>query len=201
MDHDTIRGLEGRRDMLRGIASQIWGFAEIKNQEYRSAALLKQVLRDEGFSVTENTAGLETAFIGEYGEGKPVIAFLGEYDALPGLSQEPCLTYQKPVVEGGSGHGCCHHVLGTGALGAAIAVKEHLERTGGTGTVRYYGCPAEEGGRGKQVMAMAGVFQEVDAAITWHSTDDNNIWSMNFLATKGGVFILRGSPQLPRGSR
>ena len=95
MDHDTIRGLEGRRDMLRGIASQIWGFAEIKNQEYRSAALLKQVLRDEGFSVTENTAGLETAFIGEYGEGKPVIAFLGEYDALPGLSQEPCLTYQN----------------------------------------------------------------------------------------------------------
>ncbi|MCI9236076.1 MAG: amidohydrolase [Anaerotruncus sp.] len=192
MDHDTIRGLEGRRDMLRGIASQIWGFAEIKNQEYRSAALLKQVLRDEGFSVTENTAGLETAFIGEYGEGKPVIAFLGEYDALPGLSQEPCLTYQKPVVEGGSGHGCCHHVLGTGALGAAIAVKEHLERTGGTGTVRYYGCPAEEGGRGKQVMAMAGVFQEVDAAITWHSTDDNNIWSMNFLATKGGVFHFKG---------
>ncbi len=199
MINDTIEYIESKREKLIEVADQIWEYAEIKNQEYRSSALLENVLEENGFNVEKGVAGLDTAFIGRWGGGKPVIAFLGEYDALPGLSQQACLTYKQPVVEGGAGHGCEHNALGTGALGAALAVKDYLEKNGVSGTVCYYGCPAEEGGAGKQVMARAGVFKDVDAAITWHPTDDNNIWSMNFLATKGGVFHFKGIPAAAPG--
>jgi aminobenzoyl-glutamate utilization protein B len=190
--HRAIEYIEKKRDTYIAIADQIWSYAEVKNEEYRSSALLKKTLKEEGFTVTENIAGLDTAFIAEYGQRKPVIAYLGEYDALPGLSQEACCTYRKPITEDGAGHGCAHHALGTGAMAAAMATKDYMLAHNLTGTVRYYGCPAEEGGKGKQCMANAGAFNDVDAAITWHSTDDNNIWSMNFLATKGGVFHFKG---------
>lgn len=184
--------IEKKRDMYIGIADQIWDYAEVKNEEYRSAALLKKMLVEDGFILTENIAGLDTAFIARHGSGRPVIAYLGEYDALPGLSQEAFCTYRKPIIEDGAGHGCGHHALGTGALAAAMATKHYMIAHHLPGTVRYYGCPAEEGGRGKQCMARAGAFDDVDAAITWHPTDDNNIWSMNFLATMGGVFHFKG---------
>ncbi|MBC8589049.1 amidohydrolase [Paratissierella segnis] len=195
----TIEFIDSRREELISIASKIWDFAETKNEEYRSSAILENALKENSFVVESTVAGLETAFIGSWGKGKPVIAFLGEYDALPGLSQEPCKTYRQPIVEGGAGHGCAHHALGTASLGAALAVKNYLEKSGKGGTVRYYGCPAEEGGKGKQVMAVSGAFDDVDAAITWHPTDDNNIWSMNFLASKSVVFNFEGTPAAAPG--
>lgn len=194
-----IKYIDDNRDEFVRVADTIWGYAEIQNQEYRSAALLEEQLIAHGFAVTENLAGLNTAFMGEYGQGDPIIAFLGEYDALPGLSQKGGSLQREPLLEGGAGHGCAHHALGTGALAAAFAVKAYMEENDVSGRVRYYGCPAEEGGRGKQVMARAGIFNDVSAAITWHPTDDNNIWSMNFLATKGGVFHFEGIPAAAPG--
>ena len=123
---DCIAYLDGIRPDLVNIMDQIWEFAEVKNKEFKSSALLKGVLRENGFVVTENVAGLETAFIGTYGSGRPVIAFLGEFDALPGLSQEAGALERRPVVPGGAGHACAHHALGTGALGGALAAKEYL---------------------------------------------------------------------------
>ena len=196
---DCIAYLDGIRPDLVNIMDQIWEFAEVKNKEFKSSALLKGVLRENGFVVTENVAGLETAFIGTYGSGRPGIAFLGEFDALPGLSQEAGALERRPVVPGGAGHACAHHALGTGALGGALAAKEYLRNNNLPGTVRYYGCPAEEGGLGKQVMARCGVFSDVDAALTWHSTDDNNMWSMNFLAAMGAEFHFKGVPAAAPG--
>lgn len=188
----TLEYLENKREMYIGIADKIWDYAEVKNEEFRSSTLLKQTLKEDGFSIAENIAGLDTAFVAEYGGGRPVIAYLGEYDALPGLSQEAGCTYRKPIKEGAPGHGCGHHALGTAAVAAAMATKEHITAKSLAGTVRFYGCPAEEGGEGKQCMAAAGAFNDVDAAITWHPADANNMYSMNFLATKGGVFCFKG---------
>lgn len=190
--NETIAFIEAHQNELIRISDQIWDFAELKNEEYKSAELLKRALADAGFGISANTAGLKTAFVAEAGRGEPIIGFLGEYDALPDLSQMAGATTKKPVVQGGAGHGCGHHILGTAAMGAALAVKKHLEEHKVSGTVRFYGCPAEEGGSGKVLMARAGVFDDVDAAITWHPTDDNNIWSMNFLATLFVKFHFEG---------
>lgn len=196
---NCIDYLDNKREYLFDIMDKIWDFAEVKNKEYKSSSLLKSVLRDNGFRVTENVADLETSFIGEWGNGKPVIAFLGEFDALPGLSQVAGALKREPIIPGGAGHACAHHALGTGALGAALASKAYLENNSLPGTVRYYGCPAEEGGLGKQVMARHNVFSDVDAALTWHSTDDNNMWSMNFLAAVGAEFHFKGVPAAAPG--
>ncbi|MBM6681642.1 amidohydrolase [Pseudoflavonifractor capillosus] len=183
IDHqELIHSIEGKQSAYIAAASQIWDYAETAFQEYRSAQTLEELLEQAGFQVRRNVAGMETAFVAEAGSGKPVIGFLGEYDALPGLSQQADVAVHTPIVEGGPGHGCCHHILGTGALAAAVALKEYMERHSLPGTVRYYGCPAEEGGAGKIYLAKAGLFDDADCAITWHPCDDNNIWSMNFMA-------------------
>ena len=183
IDHqELIHSIEGKQSAYIAAASQIWDYAETAFQEYRSAQTLEELLEQAGFQVRRNVAGMETAFVAEAGSGKPVIGFLGEYDALPGLSQQADVAVHTPIVEGAPGHGCCHHILGTGALAAAVALKEYMERHSLPGTVRYYGCPAEEGGAGKIYLAKAGLFDDADCAITWHPCDDNNIWSMNFMA-------------------
>lgn len=150
------------------LSDRIWGMPEIAYTEYRSVAEHTAMLRAQGFRVTENAAGIPTAVIGEAGQGGPVIAILGEYDALPGLSQEANVAEPKPLEAGGAGHGCGHNLLGSAALLAATALKEWLEKTGRPGRVRYYGCPAEEGGAAKAFMVRDGAFADVDIAITWH---------------------------------
>ncbi|WP_319517485.1 M20 family metallopeptidase [uncultured Martelella sp.] len=153
---------------LIGLADRVWGMPETLYAEYRSCAEHTAMLRDKGFRVTEEVAGIPTAVMGEAGEGGPVIAILGEYDALPGLSQEANIAEPKPLEANGPGHGCGHNLLGSAALLAACALKDWLAATGTPGRVRYYGCPAEEGGAAKAFMVRDGAFDDVDAAITWH---------------------------------
>ena len=152
-------------------SDEIWGYAETAFTEVNSVKTLCEVLRKEGFEVEENLAGVETAFKGTFGSGKPVIGFLGEFDALSGLDQEAGALEKKAVHPGCSGHGCGHNMLGTASLAAAIGVKKYLEESGKSGTVIYFGCPGEEGGSGKAFMAKGGAFEGLDAAITWHPGD------------------------------
>lgn len=166
--NDIVESIEKHRAMLTQASDTIWGLAETKYREYRSAEQLIRILEQEGFRLARNVAGIETAFTGEYGEGKPVIAILGEFDALKGMSQKAGSITHDPVEHEGNGHGCGHNGLGVGALAAAIAVKDYLRAHPMSGTVRYYGCPAEETGAGKVFMVREGAFADVDAALTWH---------------------------------
>ena len=156
------------KDRLIDLSDRVWGMPEVCYTEARSCAEHVAELRHQGFRVTESLAGIPTAVMGEAGEGGPVIAFLGEYDALPGLSQAAGLAEHSPVEAGGHGHGCGHNLLGSAALLAATAMKDWLAETGTPGRVRFYGCPAEEGGAAKAFMVRAGAFAGTDAAITWH---------------------------------
>lgn len=192
-DTQAIRqAIEARRQRLTDISDQIWEYAETRFQEQRSAELLCLALEDEGFVVERGVGGLETAFIGTFGSGKPVIALLGEYDALSGLSQQAGTAVQQPVEPGGNGHGCGHNLLGTGALGAAFALKQLMQEQGLSGTVRYYGCPAEEGGSGKTFMARAGLFDDVDSAVTWHPFDYHSVMSVHTLANYQYYYKFKG---------
>ncbi len=150
------------------LSDRIWDAPELNYREHEAAAGHRAMLQREGFRVTDAVAGLPTAVMGEAGEGGPVIAILGEYDALPGLSQEAGVSVERPLAANGSGHGCGHNMLGSASLLAAVAVKDWLAANGLPGRVRYYGCPAEEGGSAKGFMVRAGVFDDVDAAICWH---------------------------------
>ena len=166
---ETIAALvEARRDDFVALSDTIWSMPELCYVETRSASVHAEALELHGFRVTTGVAGIPTALVGEIGEGGPVIAFLGEYDALPGLSQEAGVTEPKPVEVGGPGHGCGHNLLGAGAMLAAVAVADWLRAHGIAGRVRYYGCPAEEGGAAKGFMVRAGLFDDVCAAISWH---------------------------------
>ena len=160
--------VESHQDDLIGLSDRVWGMPELNFQERQSAAEHVAMLREKGFRVTEGVAGIPTAVLGEAGEGGPVIAILGEYDALPGLSNEAGVAEHRPVEGQGAGHGCGHNLLGAGALLAAAAVKDWLAEQGIEGRVRYYGCPAEEGGAAKTFMVRDGVFDDVDIAISWH---------------------------------
>jgi aminobenzoyl-glutamate utilization protein B len=161
--------VDDKKDIFEALSDRVWGMPEIAYNEYKSVAEHVATLREQGFRVTEELAGIPTAVMGEAGEGGPVIAILGEYDALPGLSQEAGLTEPKPLPGDGMGHGCGHNLLGSAALMAATAVKDWLAANGLPGRVRYYGCPAEEGGAAKGFMVREGAFADVDIAITWHS--------------------------------
>ena len=167
--------IEEKAPVLTGLSDKIWEYAELSMLEYKSAAEYVSVLKAEGFEVQEQICGIPTAFSGTYGSGRPVIGILGEYDALSGLSQEAGATEYHPLQEGGNGQGCGHNMLGAGALGAAIAVKEAIAAGELTGTVVFYGCPGEEGCAGKTFMARDGEFAKLDAAITWHPGDVNEI--------------------------
>ena len=162
------RLVEAKQDAFIALSDRIWEMPELNFRETRSAAEHADMLRAEGFRVMEGLAGIPTAVMGEAGEGGPVIAILGEYDALPGLSQEAGVAEHRPVEANGPGHGCGHNLLGAGAMLAAAAVKDWLAEQGIAGRVRYYGCPAEEGGAAKTFMVRDGVFDDVDIAISWH---------------------------------
>jgi aminobenzoyl-glutamate utilization protein B len=160
--------VDAKKDDFTALSDRVWDMPELLYNEHRSCAEHAAMLEKQGFRVTREVAGIPTAVMGEAGEEGPVIAFLGEYDALPGLSQESGVAEHRPVKAGGHGHGCGHNLLGAASLLAAAAVKDHLEKQGIKARVRYYGCPAEEGGAAKTFMVRAGAFQDVDAAITWH---------------------------------
>ncbi len=153
---------------LHALSNQVWATPETCYAETESAAAHLAELRHQGFAVQEQVAGIPTAIMGEAGEGGPIIAFLGEYDALAGLSQQADVFEEMPLEAGANGHGCGHNLLGSSAMLAAVALRDWLKATGTPGRVRYYGCPAEEGGAAKAFMVRAGVFADVDAAITWH---------------------------------
>lgn len=166
---------------LTDLSDQLWDHPEIKYKEFFASGLLSDYLEQNGFRVSRMAAGIPTAFVAEYGEGAPVIGLLAEYDALEGMSQKAESDTESPVVPGKPGHGCGHNLLGTGAVGAALAVQAYL-KTGHRGTVRLFGCPAEEGGSGKTFMARDHVFDGLDAAFTWHPGDINSVSSGSNLA-------------------
>lgn len=188
---DVIASVDARKAAAVALATDIWNHAEVGYQETKSAARHVKDLEGAGFTIEAAVAGIPTAFVASYGKGKPVIAFLAEYDALPGLSQSVS-PERKPAVEGGAGHGCGHHWLGAASTEAAIAVKDYLVRTKTPGTVRLYGTPAEEGGGGKIYMLRAGLFADVDAALAWHPSDVNDASPKTSLANKSAKFRFRG---------
>jgi aminobenzoyl-glutamate utilization protein B len=187
----ALQSLDAGQAKYAGIAQQIWEFAEVGYQEVRSSALLQSHLEAAGFTLQKGVAEIPTAFVASWGQGRPVIAIIGEFDALPGLSQA-AVPERRPVVEGGAGHGCGHHVFGTGSMAAAIAVKAWLQSGDRPGTVRFYGTPAEEGGSGKVYMVRAGLFQDVDVAVAWHPGDRNQVSASSTLANINGKFRFRG---------
>ncbi|MBC2840181.1 amidohydrolase [Robiginitalea sp. SC105] len=187
---DAMKQLDARSGEYADIALQIWDWAEMGYQEEKSAALLQQTLQDAGFTIQKGVAGIPTAFVAEYGSGSPVIGILGEYDALPGLSQKA--VPQKEPAGGVAGHACGHHLFGTASAAAAIAVKDWLQAGGGKGTIRFYGCPAEEGGSGKVYMTRAGLFDDLDAALHWHPGAMNAANAGAALANKSAKFRFHG---------
>ncbi len=188
---NTTAWIQDHQSFFAGLSDRIWSFAETGYREKNSAKLLADTLREAGFVVECGVAEIPTAFVASYGAGKPVIALLGEYDALPGLSQQT-VPGRQPVVDGGNGHGCGHNLLGVGSLAAAMAVKEAIAAGEVTGTVRYYGCPAEENGSGKAFMARAGLFDDVDIALTWHPSMFNGSFTLNLLANLKVNFRFHG---------
>jgi aminobenzoyl-glutamate utilization protein B len=173
------------------LSRQIWEFAETGYKETKSSAVLKETLRAAGFRIEENIGGIPTAFSATWGEGKPAIGILGEYDALPGLSQQDIPTKQ-PRVEGAPGHGCGHNLLGTASTFAAIEVKRYMEANKLRGTLRFFGTPAEEGGSGKVFMARAGAFDGLDAVLAWHPGDSNHANLATNLANVTAKFRFHG---------
>lgn len=166
---DAVWGIvDGKAAAFADLSDRVWETPETNYEEYRSSAAHAAMLEAEGFRVIRGIADLPTAVMGEAGADGPVIAILGEFDALPGLSQEAGSAEQRPLVPAGNGHGCGHNLLGAGSMLAAAAVKDYLAQHGLKGRIRYYGCPAEEGGSSKGFMVRAGVFDDVDIAICWH---------------------------------
>ena len=176
MDKQLIyNAVDSKASLLTSLSDAIWEYAELSMEEFRSAESYITILKQEGFAVEEKLCGIPTAFLGRFGSGKPVIGILGEYDALSGLSQVPCSATKEALIPGGNGHGCGHNLLGAASLGAAIAIKEQIAAGKLQGTVVFYGCPGEEGCAGKTFMARDGMFRDLDAALTWHPGDTNEI--------------------------
>ena len=169
------RLVDANQDDFIALSDRVWDTPELCYTEFRSCAEHTAMLEAKGFRVTREVAGIPTAVMGEAGQDGPVIAILGEYDALPGLSQEAGVAEQKPLAGAGFGHGCGHNLLGSASMLAATALKDYLETNGIKGRVRYYGCPAEEGGAAKGFMARAGVFSDVDVAISWHPSSFSGV--------------------------
>ncbi len=186
-----LSGIDAKREKYAGVAKEIWGFAEVGYQETKSSALLQQQLKAAGFQVTAGVAGMPTAFVATFGSGKPVIGIVGEFDALPGLSQEAQTANHHAIEDSAPGHGCGHNLLGTGSLAAAVAVKEWLA-AGHPGTLRYFGTPAEEGGAGKVYMIRDGLFKDVDAVVGWHPGDRNDASPATNLAVINAKFRFHG---------
>lgn len=167
LKNEVIGNIELQKEKLISISDKIWEVAEVAFRESVSSKTLIEYARENGFDVEVGVAETPTAFVASYGSGKPVIGILGEFDALPGISQK-AVPYKDPLVEGGSGHGCGHNIFGTASLGASIAIKNLIEQGKLEGTIKFYGTPAEEKYFGKLWMARAGLFDDLDVCLDWH---------------------------------
>lgn len=186
-----VQELNQKEEAYGEAAKTIWNYAEVGYQEEKSSALLQEMLSREGFTIQKGVAGIPTAFVATFGEGQPVIGILGEYDALPGLSQDAWPS-RKVLKEGAAGHACGHHLFGVGSAAAAIAAKNWLVATKRKGTVKVFGTPAEEGGSGKVYMVRAGLFDGVDAVLHWHPSDSNSASAGSSLANISAKFRFSG---------
>ena len=202
---DVLKKLDQQTLKYSEIAQEIWRLAEMGYQEKQSSALLQQTLSEAGFTIQTGVADIPTAFIAEYGTEGPVIAILGEYDALPGLSQKAIPSKESAGAK--AGHACGHHLFGTASTAAAIAVKEWLVINNKEGRIRFYGTPAEEGGSGKVYMVRAGLFNDVDIALHWHPGAKNSASAGAALANKSAKFRFYGvsahaaaAPQMGRSA-
>jgi aminobenzoyl-glutamate utilization protein B len=185
--------IEQKAATFTALNDRVWDCAEIRFGLKNSADAICATLEKEGFKIERGVAGMAHAFIATWGKGSPVVGILGEYDALPALSQQAGIPEKKPVTPGGNGHGCGHSALGSGAAAAAAGIKDYMQESGLSGTVKYYGCPAEESGSGKAYLARAGVFKELDAALTWHPMMENSAWSVSTLANYQVFFSFKGT--------
>ena len=207
MVNEIKKLVDAKKEAFLHVGDLVWEYAEIGFKEFQSAKALTDVLKAEGFVVEEGVAGIPTAFVASWGEGKPIIGLLGEYDALPALKHAAGDPAESSEIVSENGHGCGHNLLGAGALGAAVAVKDYMQAHGLKGTIRYYGCPGEEFGSGKMFMARAGLFDDLDAAFTWHGGAYNAITADHSLANlcayfkfKGRTSHAAGSPHLGRSA-
>lgn len=185
--------IDARAAEFSAIADEIWDHPETRFEEFWSAGRLAAALEAEGFQLTLDAGGIPNAFIASVGHGKPVIALLGEYDALAGLSQQAHCAHQTSDTPGENGHGCGHNLLGTAAFAAAVAGKNWLQQHGVSGTLRFYGCPGEEGGSGKTFMVREGLFDDVDAALTWHPEAWAGMFSTSTLANIQAAWRFSGT--------
>lgn len=207
MDKNEIFELiDDNKDLLVDTAQKIWENPETSLNEEKSSKLQMNILKEKGFSIKENIGEIPTAFVAEYGEGKPIIGVLGEFDALAGMSQKVQAT-REPVEKGEPGHGCGHNLLGAAGIGAVFAIKETIDKNEIEGTIRYYGCPAEETLTGKVFMARDGVFDDLDSALTWHPMQTNSVWASSSLAMNSVRFNFEGqaahassSPEMGRSA-
>ena len=175
MKQSIYNYIEENKSVFCDLSDKIWGFAEISMEEFQSTEAYVEAMKAQGFEVETNLCGIKTAFLGRYGSGKPVIGILGEFDALSGLSQVADATSKQWLEKGGNGHGCGHNLLGAASFGAAMAIKNEIEKGNLKGTVVFYGCPGEEGCAGKAFMARDGMFRDLDAALCWHPGDVNEV--------------------------
>lgn len=188
---DPIALVDAREADTARVARQIWEWAELGYQEEKSSALLAAELEKAGFKVTRGVAGIPTAFVAEWGRGGPVIGVLGEFDALPGISQD-AVPVRDPIEGKAAAHACGHNLFGAGSATAAIAIKRWLEASRTPGRIRFYGTPAEEGGSGKVYMVREGLFDDVDFAIHWHPSDRNSAAAQTTLANRSAKFRFKG---------
>lgn len=191
LKNETAATIQLDYDAYKKIALNIWDYAELGYKENKSSALLQTTLKDNGFTVEAGVAGMPTAFVATYGSGSPVIGILAEYDALPGISQDTSST-KSPIVNKSNGHACGHHLFGTGSVASGIAIKKLLEAGKLKGTIKIFGCPAEEGGSGKVYMVREGLFNDVDITLHWHAWDDNSVMNTSALANKSAKFRFYG---------
>lgn len=188
---NVIDYLDTIKDDINKVCLDIWSNPEVSNEEVRSSNLYKQELKSQGFKITEYEGELKNAFIAEYGQGKPVIAVLAEYDALPGLSQNVDTKF-NPVKENGAGHGCGHNLLGSAAFGSVLAIKKYMEEEKVEGTIRFYGSPEEETLVGKVKMIKAGMFEGCDVAVSWHPMNVNAVLKKAYLSNNSIKFKFHG---------
>ena len=188
---DPVALVDARAADTARVAKAIWDWAEVGYKEDKSSALLASELQKAGFKVTKGVAGIPTAFTAEWGTGGPVIGILGEFDALPGISQDAVPT-RDPIAGKEAAHACGHNLFGAGSVTAAIAIKQWLQASGTPGRIRFYGTPAEEGGSGKVYMVREGLFNDVDFAIHWHPGDENSAAAKTSLANRSAKFRFRG---------
>ena len=188
---EVIRVVDENAPSFRDTSRQIWQFAESGFHEDKSSRLLQQQLKNAGFQVTAGVADMPTAFVASYGSGKPVIGILGEFDALPGLSQDAA-PERRILLANAPGHACGHNLLGAGGALAAISIKQYLEKNKIPGTVRFYGAPAEEGGSGKVYLVRAGLFKDVDVVLHWHPGDVNAVMNGGTIAMISAKFQFHG---------